>query len=129
MNSPHDLQGVKIPTRIIVCGGRKYGNRAFVYVSLDILLEIYGPTMIIVHGWAKGADSLADDWCRERGVKAERHPADWDTHGRGAGPIRNREMAQAGADLCVAFPGTSGTQSMINEATACGINVVCMTED
>ena len=57
-------------------------------------------------------------------------PAQWERHGRAAGPIRNRELlAQAIARavahtspgsiasvLVVAFPGGSGTASLVQEA-------------
>lgn len=39
----------------------------------------------------------------ELGFETERHPADWKRFGRRAGPIRNEEMAVAGADLAIGF--------------------------
>jgi hypothetical protein len=41
-------------------------------------------------------------------------PADWERHGRKAGPIRNRTMLAVGKpDLVVAFPGRRGTEHMV----------------
>jgi len=53
------------------------------------------------------------------------HAANWGDFGKAAGPIRNREMAQAGADLCLAFPlGESrGTWNCVNECKKAGIPV------
>lgn len=58
------------------------------------------------------------------GVKHLPFEADWHTHGRAAGPIRNRRMIEEGKpDLVVAFPGGRGTANMVNQARAAGIEV------
>jgi len=106
--------------RIIVTGGRDYCDFEVVMNELNALLPSLGT---IVHGGARGADSLAEEWCQAAGVVSEVHPADWQVHGRPAGMIRNREMAKLGADLCLAFPGGKGTLGMINEARKAGIPV------
>ena len=36
-------------------------------------------------------------------VALECYPADWDRHGKAAGPIRNQRMIDTGVDLVVAF--------------------------
>jgi hypothetical protein len=60
--------------------------------------------MTIVHGHCPtGADHMADWWARSSGYEIERHPADWNTHGKRAGFIRNSEMVNLGADVCLAF--------------------------
>ena len=52
-------------------------------------------------------------------------PADWKQYGRGAGPIRNREMLQySEPDIVVAFPGGAGTADMIRAARTAGYPVV-----
>lgn len=107
--------------RILVTGSRDWGDHRAVIVALEEIArehnlcyepDEYGNTlpdpskMTVVHGACPtGADMWADEWaitnCDMRLV--ERHPADWDKHGRAAGPIRNKEMVDAGADLCLAF--------------------------
>jgi hypothetical protein len=84
----------------------------------------------VVHGGCPtGADRFASDYTKEfgpnGGVYEVVYAADWEQHGKAAGPIRNREMAQAGADLCLAFPlGESrGTWNCVNECKKAGIPV------
>lgn len=58
----------------------------------------------IVHGACPtGADAMADLVGREWGVRVERHPARWDELGKRAGFVRNAEMVNLGADVCLAF--------------------------
>jgi hypothetical protein len=80
-------------------------------------------SITIVHGDAPGADKMAAEIAAERGFGVEPHPADWDLYGLKAGPIRNRDMARAGADLCIAFwdGASKGTKSMLLEARRAGI--------
>ncbi len=56
----------------------------------------------------------------------ERHEADWRTHSRAGGPIRNRVMVRAGAWRVLAFPiGRSpGTRDCIRAAQAAGLHVI-----
>lgn len=69
-------------------------------------------------GEARGADRLGERYA------AERHPADWGRHGRGAGYVRNRRLIEA-ADVAVFFwDGASrGTADAIGRAKARGIPV------
>jgi hypothetical protein len=83
--------------------------------------------VIIVHGAnLQGADRHAADWARENEIAQEPHPADWARHGRAAGPIRNQEMIDAGADVCLAFPlpQSRGTVDCIRRAKEAGITVI-----
>lgn len=80
---------------------------------------------MIIHGGARGADSLAAYWAAHSGVPFETYQADWKQHGRGAGPIRNKRMLSEGKpDLVVAFPGGSGTAHMVRIAREAGVKVM-----
>lgn len=100
-----------------------------------------------VHGAARGADVFCAEyvrimgWCDEETI----HPfaADWEKHGKAAGPIRNAEMVawvinEQSKDLakvgCVAFPakqdydppsqdGCGGTCDCMRQARGAGITV------
>lgn len=66
---------------------------------------------------ARGADSLGEQYAKERGIPVRYFPADWQTLGKSAGYQRNVQMA-AYADALVAFwDGQSkGTKHMIDTA-------------
>lgn len=56
-------------------------------------------------------------WADAHGIPIERYPADWTKYGRGAGPLRNREMAEKADAALVIWDGVSrGSKSMIREA-------------
>lgn len=97
--------------RVLVCGGREFRDRNRVFAVLDALTP---PVSTVIHGAARGADALADEWARARGVPVERFPADWTRHERAAGPLRNARMLTEGRpDRIVAFPGGRGTADML----------------
>ena len=113
--------------RIIVTGGRDYGDADRVFDALDEIRNSsgLGTEMVIVHGGCPGgADYFASQWCGGKlGVVEERHQADWKKNGRAAGPIRNSQMAELGADICLVFPGGRGTADMASKARRAGITV------
>jgi hypothetical protein len=94
----------------IIAGGRDYNLTLSDEAWLDTL-----PIREVVSGGASGADAGGEAWAKKRGIPIKRFPADWKTHGRAAGPIRNRQMAEY-ADAVVLFPGGRGTDSMRREA-------------
>ena len=79
--------------------------------------------MTVVHGGSGSLDWMVDVLARHIGMKVEIHRADWQRHGRAAGPIRNQEMVDLGADLLVAYPLPEGrgTQDCIKRAVKAGI--------
>lgn len=125
--------------RILVCGGRDFNNKALLYRALDAITprtvpDQYGNDMprdvTIIHGAARGADSLADDWAVTNWCAVDEYRANWAKHGRAAGPIRNAQMLKEGKpDLVVAFPGGPGTDNMIRISRKAGIEVRQPTED
>ncbi|MFB4275788.1 SLOG family protein [Nonomuraea sp. MTCD27] len=123
------------PWRVLATGGRDRTDKPRIWTEFDKILAVH-PRLTVVHGGAyprpergtrpdRSADWLIHLWCkRNPDVTEEIHPADWKTHGRGAGLIRNTEMAKLGADECVAFPGNgNGTRHCMAQASAAGIPV------
>lgn len=69
----------------------------------------------VVSGTAKGADLLGEQYAKEKGYTIKRFPADWDTHGKKAGYIRNVQMAGYATHCVVFWDGkSSGTKMMVD---------------
>ena len=110
--------------RVLVCGGRAYADHAHLAVSLEAL-HAARPFILLIHGAAPGADSLAGQWAEEQGIPVRAFPAAWNLHGKAAGPLRNQEMLDEGRpDLVAAFPGGRGTADMVARATLAGVPVL-----
>lgn len=109
--------------RIIVTGGRDYTDAQTVARTLTAYQAKHPGPHTLVHGGATGADTMAAAVAHTLGWEVEVHYADWELHGRGAGPIRNQKMADTGADGLIAFPGGRGTANMIGCARRAGIPV------
>ncbi len=84
---------------IAVIGSRNFRNEAFLN---EVLEKAFKDGDSLISGGAKGADSLAEAWCRARGIPVQIILPDWQKHGRAAGFIRN-EAIVAPADLVIAF--------------------------
>lgn len=115
--------------RLLVCGGRDFSDRGRVYRALDAVNAAGRGVDVIVHGDARGADALARDWAGERKVAQAVFPADWSSHGRAAGPIRNQVMIDVGRpDAVLAFPGGRGTADMVARCRRHGVAVISEQE-
>jgi hypothetical protein len=119
--------------RVLVTGGRDYADRAAVTRALSHLGGnfIFGALpeeIVLVHGACAGADTLAAEEAAKLGWRTEAHPADWDTHGTAAGPIRNKEMVSRGGHYLVAFAGGSGTAHCRRLALTAHIPVIDVKE-
>ena len=110
--------------RVIVTGGRDYADYVRVRDAISTYTSRAERPVVIVHGDASGADALAQRAAEELGYETEKHPARWHDLGKAAGPLRNREMIDAGADLVLAFPGGRGTADCVHRAYVAGIPIV-----
>lgn len=106
--------------RVLVCGSRNWSDRDYLEGFLDRTLESHGID-VVIHGAARGADTMAGEWASKRGIPVMAFPADWAAHGRAAGPIRNQRMLDEGKPtLVIAFAlnlsTSKGTSDMLRRA-------------
>jgi ABC-type Fe3+-hydroxamate transport system substrate-binding protein len=114
--------------RIIFCGDRKWDNYK---VICDVMADM-NPD-VVIEGEADGADSLAKDAAEYFGIPVVKFPANWQTYGKAAGPIRNLQMIEEGKpDLVIAFHDdvehSRGTRNMVDQALKKGLKVMVYTQ-
>lgn len=136
---------------VAVTGWRLHSNTAFICASMDRLVGVYRDFQPVVRmGDAAGADEIVWRWCQDNGIDYRRYRADWDSHGKRAGPLRNRQMLtqewytedvsglgekrwrHSKVDLLIAFPHPevepklpgSGSWNCIGQAFTLGIEVL-----
>lgn len=121
--------------RVLVCGGRNFSDWDFFNKTLHEILPASDETwltpndIVIISGCASGAGSMAIDWAADNWVPVDDYEADWKTHGKAAGPIRNQRMIDEGKpDLVIAFEGGRGTKDMVDRAKKAGIKVIQPTK-
>lgn len=78
----------------------------------------------VVCGEARGVDSLGKKYALTNSIPVKSFPANWNKYGRGAGSIRNRQMAEYAEALIAVWDGYStGTGNMITNARSLGLKV------
>jgi YspA, cpYpsA-related SLOG family len=110
--------------KVLVCGGRDFEDWSLLSAEMT---RVQGEHKIeaIIHGGARGADAMAGEFANTNNIREMMFEADWEKHGRKAGPMRNQQMIDEGKpDLVVAFPGGRGTADMVRRARMAGIKVV-----
>ena len=130
-----------LDTRLLVCGSRDWTDAKIVQQIVLGYLEdaiVNFGRLVLIEGCARGADRAACQMWDGRpgengGVRGthldlvhEHYPADWDKHGKAAGPIRNRQMLKEGRpQVVIAFSddieNSKGTKDMVTIAKAAGI--------
>lgn len=107
--------------RTIIAGTRSLNDLAFVVAAIQasgfVITEV-------VSGGARGIDLKGEEWATLHKVPLKRFPANWNEHGKAAGPIRNREMCAYAEALIAIWDGISrGTEDCIAEARRRGLKV------
>ena len=114
--------------KILCCGDRNWTDLDLIYQTLKILSP-----KIVVHGAARGADSLSGIAAKSLGIEVREYPANWSLHHRAAGPIRNRLQYDTELpDLTIAFHNnldvSTGTKDMVKYTKSKGGLVLVIKE-
>lgn len=110
--------------KLIVAGSRNIIDYEAVKSAIDDLMNKGLEITVIIDGAARGVDTLASRYATEHGIENIRVPADWKKYHRGAGKVRNSQMAEMGDVLLALWDGVSGgTKNMIQIANKRGIPV------
>lgn len=112
----------QVPTiRLIIAGTRNFSDdRLFAQTMQSLTIT---PDEVVC-GMATGADEMGRRWALANNIPVAEFSADWDTHGKKAGPIRNKAMANYGTHLLAFWNGRSrGTGNMIALARSAGLLV------
>lgn len=107
--------------KLIIAGSRD--------VDLDVaLLNIYivdygfdEEGLEVVSGGAKGPDAAAITWAKVNNIPCHIFLPDWNTFGKKAGILRNKQMGDFADELLAFWDGNSrGTKHMIDYMTSLG---------
>ena len=109
--------------KLIIAGSRKISPSTEL---INALLNQYGiieEVDIYVSGGAKGVDTACEDFAEEMkelcgpdNIHLKVFEANWTLHGKKAGPIRNRQMAEYADALLLIWDGESkGSANMKSE--------------
>ena len=110
----------RIDYALLVAGGRNVWPRLDDMLTEVLLIEKATGRSIqaIIQGGASGVDQVAREYAAEASLPCFTFHANWSTHGRAAGPIRNAEMARvlrAIGGAALIYPGGRGTASISRE--------------
>lgn len=119
--------------RVLFTGSRDWTDEK----ALRAVVDALPADAVVVHGAARGADEIAGQLAKARGLAVEEHPARWEEHApgwcrcaaplprtcKGAGRRRNQLMLDRGVDVAHAFPLPSsiGTVDMVQRLEAAGV--------
>ena len=105
---------------VLVCGGRDFRRFDLFLSAVNLLPE---PPELMIHGGAAGADRMTERYGRMSGVHWASVPALWNNNGKAAGGIRNGAMLLLKPDYCLAMPGSTGTQDMVDKCRVANVPV------
>ena len=122
---------------LLVSGARIgiVGSRSFPFPSLVESFVVGLPAGCVVVSGAGGVvDLAAAAAARSVGLSVLEFPASWSRYGRGAGPVRNRQLVSSGLSVLVVFVSdpaapSPGSASSVRLARAAGVPVFIFGPD
>ena len=99
--------------KVIVAGNRDFCDQDFVFNAIE---ESGFEISEVISGKATGVDTAGEWYAYNNNIKRTAFPADWTTHGKAAGPIRNTAMANYADALVLVWDGvSSGSRDMLQK--------------
>lgn len=105
--------------KIVIAGSRDFPLSKFsddgTIESIIAKSPFAGLITEIVCGGARGPDTWGEYWAKDNQIPVKYYPPDWALHGKAAGMIRNKQMADYGDGLIALWDQKSrGTKNMID---------------
>lgn len=99
----------------MIVGSRNFSQENKFKEYLDTIFSLFKFEEIITGDCPSGADKMARNYAHDNCIPLKVFSANWDEHGKKAGYIRNRQMAEY-SDLALAFwdMKSSGTKHTID---------------
>lgn len=99
--------------KVIIAGSRHMPFSMFHLIDEAVKKSNFQVTEVVC-GLARGADMFGGKWAVNNSIPVKTFPANWDEHGKAAGPIRNQQMAEY-ADALIVFiwDGSRGSADML----------------
>jgi len=112
--------------KVIFTGCRNWTDEAMVHEVLFRIYSKHDNLKVIVGDCKTGVDRIVLEWCKSRCINHKVFCAEWIRHGKRAGPLRNSDMVNYGADMCVGFVSETsrGTLDCLSQAIQSGIDSV-----
>lgn len=110
--------------RVVIAGPRNLYPKW--HVIAEAVVKSGFEIELVIQGGAPGVDAAAKGYARQMRLPYVTVGAEWGKHGKAAGPIRNRKMAEMADALIVVkreAVDTRGTTSMLTEAEVAGIPI------
>ncbi|MFO7628617.1 MAG: hypothetical protein R6W06_03695 [Prochlorococcaceae cyanobacterium] len=108
-----------VPARslVIAAGGDRDLAWPHQRVAAELLARSGGRLVhLVLHGGARGADAAIGRAAHPLGWSSVVMPAQWQLHGRAAGPIRNRERLEQAIARAVAHTSPVSIASLVQQA-------------
>lgn len=109
--------------RLLITGSRDWVDALAVMQHISNIAIPPWTWTLVSGACPTGADRMCEEFAEGLGMTIERHPADWKKHGKRAGFVRNAEMVNLGANVCLAFirKGSKGASMTAKLAEDAGI--------
>ena len=99
--------------KVIIAGSRHMPFSMFHLIDEAVKKSNFQVTEVVC-GLARGADMFGGKWAVNNSIPVKTFPANWDEHGKAAGPIRNQQMAEyADALIVFSWDGSRGSKDML----------------